>query len=386
MKIVVVGMGYVGCANALLLSQNHEVIIVDVDLKKVQSFNEGNLPIKDSIADDFFSNNELNLSASHNLESSITGAEYVILALPTNFNEKTNLYDTSAIEEVVSQIIASRNHPTIIIKSTINIGFTNKIRKKFSSQNIIFSPEFLREGFALHDNLNPSRIIVGDINSNAQKFADLLAEGALMKNPQILLMSPEAAECVKLFSNTYLAMRVAFFNELDSYCFENEISTESVINGVSLDPRIGNYYNNPSFGYGGYCLPKDSKQLLSAFEEVPQKLIDAIVESNKSRKNFLSSKILDLKPKVVGIYSLSMKKDSDNARESAVIDILDDLLQSNIEIIIFEPHHQHQDSYNYIENFEEFAEKADLIIANRISDELTPYKAKVFTRDIFNQD
>ena len=386
MKIVVVGMGYVGCANALLLSKNHEVVIVDIDLQKVKSFNEGNLPIKDSMAEEFFANNDLNITASHNLESSIDGAEYVILALPTNFNDKTNLYDTSAIEEVVSQIIASSNHPTIIIKSTINIGFTNQIRKNFSSQNIIFSPEFLREGFALHDNLNPSRIIVGDVNSKAQEFADLLAEGASIEHPEILLMSSEAAECVKLFSNTYLAMRVSFFNELDSYCFENEISTQSVISGVSLDPRIGNYYNNPSFGYGGYCLPKDSKQLLSAFEEVPQKLIDAIVESNKSRKNFLSSKILDLKPKVVGIYSLSMKKDSDNARESAVIDILDNLLLSNIELIIFEPHHPLQESYNYIEDFEEFAEKADIIIANRISDELAPYKEKVFTRDIFNKD
>ena len=386
MKIAVVGMGYVGCANALLLSQHHEVVIVDIDCEKVQLFNTGKLPIKDSIAENFFAQNNLNLSASNDLHKSIEGAEYIILALPTNFNDNTNLYDTTAIEDVVAKITSLVDSSVIIIKSTINIGFTNYIRKKFSSQDIIFSPEFLREGHALYDNLHPSRIIVGDITSKAREFANLLVEGANEENPEVLLISPEAAECVKLFSNTYLAMRVSFFNELDSYCYENNISTKSVINGVSLDPRIGDYYNNPSFGYGGYCLPKDSKQLLSAFKEVPQKLIDAIVESNKSRKDFLSSKILDLKPKLVGIYSLSMKKGSDNARESAVMDLINTLINENIELIIFEPNELKEYDLNYVDDFDEFVERADLIIANRLSDDLAPYENKVFTRDIFNKD
>ena len=386
MKIAVVGMGYVGCANALLLSQNHEVIAIDVDLEKVLLFNSGKLPIKDKIAQDFYEKHDLNISASDDLENSISGCEIVVLALPTNFDEATNLYDTSSIEDVVSKIIALNNAATIIIKSTINIGFTKHIRDKFSNENIIFSPEFLREGHALYDNLNPSRVIVGDTNDKARKFADLLIEGASNKDAAVLLMQPEAAECVKLFSNTYLAMRVAFFNELDSYCHENNISTKSVINGVSLDPRIGNYYNNPSFGYGGYCLPKDSKQLLSAFKEVPQKLIDAIVDSNLSRKDFLTSKILELNPKVVGIYSLSMKKDSDNARESAVLDILQNLIHFGVELVVFEPNQPKINNLNYIDCFEDFAEKSDLILANRISDELLPYEDKVFSRDIFNQD
>ena len=386
MKIAVVGMGYVGCANALLLSQNHEVIAIDVDHEKVLLFNSGKLPIKDKIAQDFYAKCDLDISASSDLENSISGCEFVVLALPTNFDEETNLYDTTSIEDVVSKIIAFNNSATIIIKSTINIGFTKYIRDKFSSENIIFSPEFLREGHALYDNLNPSRVIVGDTNDKAKKFADLLIEGASNKDAEVLLMQPEAAECVKLFSNTYLAMRVAFFNELDSYCYENNISTKSVINGVSLDPRIGRYYNNPSFGYGGYCLPKDSKQLLSAFKEVPQKLIDAIVDSNLSRKNFLTSKILELNPKVVGIYSLSMKKDSDNARESAVLDILKSLIHFGVELVVFEPNKSKINNLNYIDCFEDFAEKSDLILANRISDELLPYEYKVFSRDIFNQD
>ena len=386
MKIAVIGMGYVGCANALLLSQNHEVIAIDVDHEKVLLFNSGKLPIKDKIAQDFYAKRDLDISASSDLENSLSGCEMVVLALPTNFDESTNLYDTTSIEDVVSKIIAFNNSAIIIIKSTINIGFTKYIRDKFSSENIIFSPEFLREGHALYDNLNPSRVIVGDTNDKAKKFANLLIEGASNKDAEVLLMQPEAAECVKLFSNTYLAMRVAFFNELDSYCHENNISTKSVINGVSLDPRIGHYYNNPSFGYGGYCLPKDSKQLLSAFKEVPQKLIDAIVDSNLSRKDFLTSKILELNPKVVGIYSLSMKKDSDNARESAVLDILQSLIHFGVELVVFEPNQPKINNLNYIDCFEDFAEKSDLILANRISDELLPYEDKVFSRDIFNQD
>lgn len=390
MNISVVGMGYVGCANALLLAQYNKVSIIDIDSKKVKDFNSGILPIEDSIAAKFLNETDLDINATFSLEEGSKDAEYIILALPTDFNDATNLYDTAIIESVINQITTFNKTATIIIKSTINIGFTRYIRKKYHYENIIFSPEFLREGHALEDNLNPSRIIVGDESKEAKNFSKLLVEGAKITNNSIEVMhtSPESAECIKLFSNSFLAMRVAFFNELDSYCLENNIPTQSVIEGVSLDPRIGNYYNNPSFGYGGYCLPKDSKQLLSAFQNVPQKLIDAIVESNKSRKDYLISKILEKKPEKVGVYKLAMKEGSDNSREAAVIDIILGLFDAGVEILIYDLSINANvfPKYSFCTNLENFLKNSDLILANRINNDLSSVKEKVFTRDIFQSD
>lgn len=387
-KIAVVGMGYVGCANALLLAQKNEVSIIDIDKKKVENFNNGLLPIKDELAENFLSNQNLHITSTFSLNEGIKDARFIILALPTDFNELTNLYDTKIIESVINDIIAHNNEATIIIKSTINIGFTRYVKEKYNYQDIIFSPEFLREGHALEDNLNPSRIIIGDQSSEAKYFSSLLKEGARKKNIEIIHTTSESAECIKLFSNSFLAMRVAFFNELDSYCLENNISPESVIKGVSLDPRIGDYYNNPSFGYGGYCLPKDSKQLLSAFKDVPQKLIDAIVDSNKARKDFIILKILEKSPSTVGIYKLAMKEGSDNAREAAVIDIMKGLHNAGVEVLIYDQHVEQSSfpSYIFYKHLESFQEDSDLILANRLSNNLRKVQHKVFTRDLFHSD
>ncbi|MDA9690417.1 nucleotide sugar dehydrogenase [Pseudomonadota bacterium] len=388
MNISVVGMGYVGCANALLLAQHNIVSIVDIDEQKVKDFNSGTLPIQDSMAAKYLDEKDLNIMATSSIIEGTKDADFIILALPTDFNESNNLYDTDVIESVINEIIILNNTATIIIKSTINIGFTRYVREKFNYKKIIFSPEFLREGHALEDNLCPSRIIVGDQSDEAKSFSALLSQGAEKQNIEILLTTPESAECIKLFSNSFLAMRVAFFNELDSYCLENNIETKSVIEGVSLDPRIGNYYNNPSFGYGGYCLPKDSKQLLSAFQDVPQKLIDAIVESNKARKDYLLAKILEKNPTKVGIYKLAMKEGSDNSREAAVIDIMEGLLASGVEVLIYDlaVNEQSFPSYSYCTDLESFLSEADVILANRLNKDLLGSKDKVFTRDLFQSD
>ncbi len=388
MKIAVVGMGYVGCANALLLAQNNKVSIIDIDKKKVKNFNDGLIPIQDAAAENFLSNQDLDISSTFSLEEGIKGAHFIILALPTDFDENTNLYNTNIIESVIKDIIALNKNSIIIIKSTINIGFTQFVKEKYNYEKIIFSPEFLREGHALEDNLNPSRIIIGDQSSEAKHFSALLEQGATKKNIEIIHTTPESAECIKLFSNSFLAMRVAFFNELDSYCLENKISSESVIKGVSLDPRIGDYYNNPSFGYGGYCLPKDSKQLLSAFKDVPQKLIDAIVESNKARKDFILLKILEKSPSKVGIYKLAMKEGSDNSREAAVIDIMKGLLNAGVKVLIFDQSINQASfpSYTCYQDLNLFLEDADLILANRLHNDLMSVQHKVFTRDLFQSD
>jgi len=388
MNISVIGMGYVGCANALLLAQHNKVSIIDIDERKVKDFNSGILPIQDSMATKYLDEKELNVIATSSIIKGTKDADFIILALPTDFNESNNLYDTDVIESVINEIIILNNTATIIIKSTINIGFTRYVREKFNYKKIIFSPEFLREGHALEDNLNPSRIIVGDQSVEARSFSALLAQGADKQDIDILLTTPESAECIKLFSNSFLAMRVAFFNELDSYCLENNISAKSVIEGVSLDPRIGNYYNNPSFGYGGYCLPKDSKQLLSAFQDVPQKLIDAIVESNKARKGYLLSKILEQKPVKVGIYKLAMKEGSDNSREAAVIDIMEGLYDSGVEVLIYDlaVNEQSFPLYACYTNLQSFLSDSDLILANRLNEDLVKFKDKVFTRDLFQSD
>ncbi len=387
-KIAVVGMGYVGCANALLLAQNNKVSIIDIDKKKVKNFNDGIIPIQDATAEEFLSNQDLDISSTFSLEKGIKDAHFIILALPTDFDESTNLYNTNIIESVIKDIIAFNKDSTIIIKSTINIGFTKYVKEKYHYEKIIFSPEFLREGHALEDNLNPSRIIIGDQSSEAKHFSSLLEQGASKKMIEIIHTSPESAECIKLFSNSFLAMRVAFFNELDSYCLENKISSESVIKGVSLDPRIGDYYNNPSFGYGGYCLPKDSKQLLSAFKDVPQKLIDAIVESNKARKDFILLKILEKSPSKVGIYKLAMKEGSDNSREAAVIDIMKGLLNAGVKVLIFDQSINQTSfpSYTCYQDLNLFLEDADLILANRLHNDLMSVQHKVFTRDLFQSD
>ena len=388
MNISIVGMGYVGCANALLLAQHNVVSIVDIDEQKVKDFNSGILPIQDSMAAKYLDEKDLNIMATSSIFEGTKDADFIILALPTDYNESNNLYDTDVIESVINEIIVLNNTATIIIKSTINIGFTRYVREKFNYKKIIFSPEFLREGHALEDNLNPSRIIVGDQSVEARSFSALLAQGADKQDINILLTTPESAECIKLFSNSFLAMRVAFFNELDSYCLENNISAKSVIEGVSLDPRIGNYYNNPSFGYGGYCLPKDSKQLLSAFQDVPQKLIDAIVESNKARKGYLLSKILEQKPSKVGIYKLAMKEGSDNSREAAVIDIMEGLYDSGVEVLIYDlaVNKKSFPLYSYCTDLQSFLSEADVIVANRLNKDLLGFKDKVFTRDIFQSD
>jgi UDPglucose 6-dehydrogenase len=388
MNIAVVGMGYVGCANALLLAQHNLVSIIDISQKKIEDFKRGILPIDDSIAAQFLSKANLKIVATTSLKEGAKDADFIILALPTDFNDNTNLYDTDIIESVIKEIIAFNNTVTIIIKSTINIGFTRFVREKYNYEKIIFSPEFLREGHALEDNLNPSRIIVGDESKEAKSFSELLAHGANKASIDILHTSPESAECIKLFSNSFLAMRVAFFNELDTYCMENNIPTKSVIEGVALDPRIGNYYNNPSFGYGGYCLPKDSKQLLSAFQDVPQKLIDAIVESNQSRKDYLITKILEKKPSKVGVYKLAMKEGSDNSREAAVIDIMEGLHAEGVEVLIFDLSINKESFplYSCYEDLSLFLLDSDLILANRLNQELASFKDKVFTRDLFQSD
>ena len=388
MKISVVGMGYVGCANALLLAQHNSVSIIDIDQQKVEDFNSGLLPIHDSMAAEYLAEKDLHIIATSSIEIGVKDADFIILALPTDFDESTNLYNTDVIESVINQILLLNNTATIIIKSTINIGFTRYVRAKFNYKEIIFSPEFLREGHALEDNLSPSRIIVGDNSSEAQSFSQLLLQGAKKKNIEIILTEPESAECIKLFSNSFLAMRVAFFNELDSYCLENNISAKSVVEGVSLDPRIGNYYNNPSFGYGGYCLPKDSKQLLSAFQDVPQKLIDAIVDSNDARKKYLLSKILEQNPTTVGIYTLAMKEGSDNSREAAVIDIMEGLHAAGVKILIYDLaiNERSFPTYACYKDLQAFLSDSDLILANRMNNDLEGFKDKVFTRDLFQSD
>ena len=388
MKIVVVGLGYVGLSNAVLLAQHNEVIGVDISQERVDALTKFKSPIIDAEISKYLTEKDLNLSASTNLKDSVKGADYVIVSTPTNYDEKTNFFDTSSVEAVIAQVVASETGACIIVKSTIPVGFTENIRKRFETDAVIFSPEFLREGRALYDNLHPSRIIVGEKSKRAKVFATLLIQGAVDSDVEVLFTGAREAEAIKLFSNTYLAMRVAFFNELDSYALAGDMSSRDIIAGVSLDPRIGGYYNNPSFGYGGYCLPKDTKQLLANYDGVPQNLIRAIVEANSTRKDFLSAEIIKKKPKTVGIYRLIMKDGSDNFRQSSIQGVMKRIKAQGVNLIVYEPILREKVFLDaeVVSDLTKFKEASDIIVTNRMCDDLKDSIHKLFTRDVFHEN
>lgn len=390
MKIVVAGTGYVGLSLATLLSQNNEVVALDVIEEKVEKINKRISPIQDEYIEKYFKEKNLNLRATTDWKEALTGAEYVIISTPTNYDPDKNFFDTSLVEDIIEKVmqVDHDNKIQMVVKSTIPVGYIEKIKDYYVIDNIFFSPEFLREGKALYDNLYPSRIIVGSKSEKAKVFANLLKEVALKEDVPILYMSSTEAEAVKLFANTYLALRVAYFNELDTYAEVKQLNTKNIIEGVGLDPRIGNNYNNPSFGYGGYCLPKDTKQLLANYKDVPQNLIEAIVKSNTTRKEFIVEDILSKRPKTVGIYRLTMKKNSDNFRASAIQDIIRGLKANNQKIIIYEPTIEDNEfnGCKVVKNIQDFKHESTIIMANRIEDSLLDIKEKVYTRDLFSRD
>ena len=389
MKIAIAGTGYVGLSLSALLSQYHEVVALDVIAEKVEKVNNRISPIRDEYIEKYFREKQLNLRATLDYREAFENARYVIISTPTNYDPEKNYFDTSSVEDIIQKVVSLKDESiTMIIKSTIPVGFTESVRKKYGTDNIIFSPEFLREGRALYDNLYPSRIIVGDKGERGQEFAGLLKECALKENVEVKLMNSTEAEAVKLFANTYLALRIAYFNELDTYAEAKGLNTRDIIDGVCLDPRIGNHYNNPSFGFGGYCLPKDSKQLKANYQDVPENIISAIVESNATRKEYIAGEIIKKAPKVVGVYRLTMKSGSDNFRESAIQGVMEKIREAGIEMVIYEPalKVENFNGYKVVKDLDEFKQVSDVILANRKEEALKDVAGKVYTRDVFERD